>query len=183
VLSEEQRDDGLPTPEAMSTLPAGVQSLLGKPLLLPHENPDRYDALHQAVAVAIQPRDLFEYFWVRDFTDLTWEIERYRRLRAAVLEETEHEAVRHRFRIRVDDGKTEDLRALDAKAAQLAHMWFDMDRQRDDVQQELIIGVAFCLDPKRLISSRSILLPVKAAATRYCSSWNLAAILCRLAIS
>jgi hypothetical protein len=147
VLSE-QYDHGLRTPRAK--LPEGVESLLGKPLLLPHEDPDRYYALHQAVGAAIQPRDLFEYFWVRDFTDLTWEIERYRRLRAAVLTETEREAVRHRMRGRVDNGKTEDLRALDAKAAELTHMWFDMDRQRDDEQQELIISVAFCLRSKEI---------------------------------
>ena len=60
VLAEEQRDDGLPTPETITNLPAGVQSLLGRPRLLSHENPNRYDALHKEVAAAIQPRDLFE---------------------------------------------------------------------------------------------------------------------------
>jgi hypothetical protein len=150
VLSKEQRDDGLPAPEAIANLPAGVQSLFRKPLLLPHEDPDRYDALRQAVEAAIQPRDLFEYFWVRDFTDLTWEIERYRRLRVAVLEETEREAVRQRFRVRVDTGKEGDLWALDAKAAELTHKWFDMNPYVDNIEKERIIGRAFCLRSKEI---------------------------------
>jgi hypothetical protein len=91
-----------------------------------------------------------EFLWVRDFTDLTWEIERNRRLRTAVLEEAEREAVRAIFRVRVNDGKREDPRALDAIAAQWTQKWYDFEPGTDNIEKDQIVGVAFRLRSKEI---------------------------------
>jgi hypothetical protein len=147
--AEEQPSDVLAPPaggsEFIKNLPLAARSFFQKPPLLHHEDRNQYDALQRAVEAEIAPRDLIEFFWVRDFTDLTWEIERNRRLRKSVLEGAELEAVRAIMRVRVDDGTKADLRAIDAMATQLAKKWYEFDRQQGyDLDDEGITGQAFC---------------------------------------
>jgi hypothetical protein len=63
--------------------PTDVRDLLGKPAMLANEDPSDYDALLDALASEVKPRDLIERLWVKDIADLTWEILRYRRIKAA----------------------------------------------------------------------------------------------------
>src|SRR5262245_54185822 len=65
-------------------IPAEIQKILGKPPLLLHEDENLYFTLLNRIADAIQPTDL-EWLWVKDFVDLSWEVMRLRRLKAALL--------------------------------------------------------------------------------------------------
>jgi hypothetical protein len=66
-------------------VPAEIRGLLGEPPLLATEEPNQYYALLAALARQVKPRDVIEWLWVKDIADLTWEILRYRHIKAALV--------------------------------------------------------------------------------------------------
>jgi hypothetical protein len=66
---------------ALSTLP-----FLGPPPLLKGEDPAVYNDLLARITGALKPADIVEEIWVREIVDLTWEAQRWRRLRDAFIE-------------------------------------------------------------------------------------------------
>jgi hypothetical protein len=58
---------------------------LGKSSLLPNEDPNQYDALLAELVREAKPSDVIERLWVKDIADLTWQIVRYRRIAAALV--------------------------------------------------------------------------------------------------
>lgn len=63
----------------------GVLGFVGKPALLPGEDPKKYDALFDEIWATISPNDVFEKVWVADLTNQIWETVRYRRMMPKVL--------------------------------------------------------------------------------------------------
>jgi hypothetical protein len=101
--------------------PFAIARLFAKPPALRYEDEDAYQAWQEAAQAAFRPRDLFEYIWAQDFTQLTWEIERGRRMRKALLDGARPEAMRQMIRVRIDEGQIDKF-ALESKAAELAHL-------------------------------------------------------------
>jgi hypothetical protein len=64
-------------------VPAEIRDVLGKPPLLANEDPNQYDALLAELARGVKPGDVVDWLWVKDIGDLTWDIIRYRRIKAA----------------------------------------------------------------------------------------------------
>lgn len=62
-----------------------VSRLVGNPVLLPGEDPQKYEALFDEIWATIDPADIFERFWVEDLTAQIWEAARYRRMMSKVL--------------------------------------------------------------------------------------------------
>jgi len=62
-----------------------LSSLLGPPLLIKGEDGAVYQEVAARISMAVKPKDFLEEIWVRDVADLTWEILRMRRLKAALL--------------------------------------------------------------------------------------------------
>ena len=60
-------------------------SVLGPAPLLEGEDASAYAELLAQVSSAVKPTDIIEDIWVRDVVDLTWEILRWRRLKANLL--------------------------------------------------------------------------------------------------
>jgi hypothetical protein len=75
-------------------LPQNV-SLFGPPPLLEGENPAEYQDLFGRISAVIKPKDMLDEIWVRDVVDLTWEIQRTRRLKVALLNSFMPGAVRN----------------------------------------------------------------------------------------
>jgi hypothetical protein len=69
--------------EIRTPVPTEVRDLLGKQPLLANEDPNHYYALLGELAREVKPSDLIEWLWVKDVADDTWEIIRYRRIKAA----------------------------------------------------------------------------------------------------
>lgn len=63
----------------------GLRALLGPAPLLEGEDPAGYKALHDRIVAAVEPKDALEEIWTRDFVDLSWEVLRFRRLKAALM--------------------------------------------------------------------------------------------------
>jgi hypothetical protein len=60
-------------------------NLFGPPQLIDGEDSGAYEELHERVYLSLNPADIFEEIWVRDFVDLTWEILRWRRLKSSLM--------------------------------------------------------------------------------------------------
>jgi hypothetical protein len=59
---------------------------LGAPPLVPGEDAAAYDRLLASVIDTVKPQDVMEVIWVREYTDETWDILRYRRASARLIE-------------------------------------------------------------------------------------------------
>ena len=60
-------------------------SYFGPPPLIDGENTEAYDEMLLRVSSAVGPCDFLEEIWVRDVVDLTWEIHRWRQLKAHLI--------------------------------------------------------------------------------------------------
>lgn len=69
-------------------------SCLGPPPLLEGESSADYGDLLARVSAAVEPADILEEIFVRDVVDLSWEALRLRRLKAALLESSQHRGIR-----------------------------------------------------------------------------------------
>jgi hypothetical protein len=67
-------------------IPPDVQALFGDPPLLRGEDDGLYHTLMERFAKLIEPKDMIEWWWVKDMTDHSWEIRRLRRFKVLFLE-------------------------------------------------------------------------------------------------
>jgi hypothetical protein len=73
---------------SVSSLPMTQEQALawmGPPPLVPGESPTHYQHVLTLVAEAIKPVDIIDWFWVRDITDLEWEVVRLRKIKAYMI--------------------------------------------------------------------------------------------------
>jgi hypothetical protein len=56
---------------------------LGQPPLIEGEDGAAYNQFHGGIAASVKPKDFLEEIWVRDIADLSWEVLRLRRIKAA----------------------------------------------------------------------------------------------------
>jgi hypothetical protein len=62
------------------------EEFFGDPPVLYSEREDDYRTLAQSVVLSVKPRDSFEMLLLRDFVDHAWSSERYKRMKAAMLD-------------------------------------------------------------------------------------------------
>jgi hypothetical protein len=66
--------------------PDQVQALFGDPPLLRGEDDGVYHTLMDQFTKLVEPRDMIEWWWVKDMTDHTWEVRRLRRFKVLFVE-------------------------------------------------------------------------------------------------
>jgi hypothetical protein len=66
--------------------PDEVQALFGAPPLLRGEDIGLYNELMGQFAKIVEPKDMIEWWWVKDITDHSWEIRRLRRFKVLFIE-------------------------------------------------------------------------------------------------
>ena len=108
-------------------VPAEIRDMLGKPPLLATEDPNQYDALLTELVREVRPSDFIEWLWVKDIADLTWDIFRYRRIKASYVD--------GRFRFAL----VQQLNLALERDKRAAHpdrrLSFDLDRIRDEANK------------------------------------------------
>jgi hypothetical protein len=67
-------------------VPPDIQTLFGVPPVLSTEDVNAYWEMLDRFAKFVQPRNILEWFWVKDIVDLCWEINRLRHLRSLLIE-------------------------------------------------------------------------------------------------
>src|SRR5215218_9699934 len=70
-----------------AALPATVAKLIEALPVALGDDAQAYKTLLDGITEQIAPRDIFETFWAKDVADHMWEIQRYRKLEAKLLEE------------------------------------------------------------------------------------------------
>jgi hypothetical protein len=73
------------TPEQMK-----VFDLLGPPSVVEGEDLERYYRFFAAIMNSVQPKDVQEMIYLRDFVDLEWDILRYRSAKAHLISHAKH---------------------------------------------------------------------------------------------
>jgi hypothetical protein len=74
--------------------PPGLAKLFADPPLAGDEAREDYDGLFSAIAAAAKPSDAIAWLFVRDITDLSWEICRERNLKLQVIKSARTNVVR-----------------------------------------------------------------------------------------
>jgi hypothetical protein len=69
-----------------NSIPPDIQALFGDPPLLSTEDPHLYWEMFDRFVGSVEPRNIFEWLWIKDIVDLSWEIARLRRYRAQQIE-------------------------------------------------------------------------------------------------
>jgi hypothetical protein len=108
-------------------IPAEYKDLLGARPLLPDESCDLYDRLLQSLAAQYNPQDIVRWLLVKDVTDLTWEIQRFRWLMPAILHTSGLEAATSYLEMSVAARSSDVNDELDAETS-------DNETTRQDVQ-------------------------------------------------
>ena len=73
--------------------PAGIISILQQRPLIWGEAVTDYDALFMAILEEIEPMTTLQWLHVKNLSDLAWEIHRYRRLKAKIIDLARVDAV------------------------------------------------------------------------------------------
>jgi hypothetical protein len=79
-----------------SPVPPDVQALFGAPPLLRGEDAGLYDKLMVQFTSLVEPKDMIEWWWVKDITDHSWEIRRLRRFKVLFVELQRDQLVHNR---------------------------------------------------------------------------------------
>lgn len=74
------------TPKTEKLIPDHIAALLGEPPVQTFESKEEYDALFSAMVAHFEPRDLIDFFAVRDIADLMWMIRGLKSMRKAQME-------------------------------------------------------------------------------------------------
>jgi hypothetical protein len=72
---------------------ADAARFFGPPPLFVGEDQAQYEAMRDQISAAVGPLDFLEEIWVNDVLNLVWEIQRLRRLKAALLQANAHRGV------------------------------------------------------------------------------------------
>jgi hypothetical protein len=75
-------------------LPAGLAPLFNDPPLVGNEKPEDYDNFFSEIVAAVNPSDAIGWLLARDVADLSWEIQRERRLKLQVIKSAQTDVVR-----------------------------------------------------------------------------------------
>jgi hypothetical protein len=142
---------------SVSLIPAHVELVFGDPPLLRGEDDGIYYTLMERFAELVEPKDMIEWWWVKDMTDHTWEIRRLRRFKVLFVELGRDEVLFNRRLIAHGDEKTvpesekdiaeffkyhinqyKDLDKLIASAeARRDRTLREIERRRDDLARRL----------------------------------------------
>ena len=71
----------------------GLDAIFGYPPLIYGEDIKDYEALEHSIRSAISPSDALEEIWTRDIVDAQWEILRYKKIKAAILNASRHKSL------------------------------------------------------------------------------------------
>jgi hypothetical protein len=121
--------------------PAGLAELFADPPLAGNEARENYESLFTAIAAAAKPKDAIAWLFVRDITDLSWEIRRERALKLQVIKSAQIDEVQqlltppvpYTARFSLDIGVDPNAE----KIAKEAKLWASDPKVRRRIDKEL----------------------------------------------
>jgi len=112
-------------------IPPEIRALLGPPPLLISEDPTAYETLLAIFGARMRPTDEIEWIYLKDCVDLTWEIQRYRRAKAGIIDVTRKEALRSILESILDEEDVDQGRF--SQASLKAHAWYMSPSMREEL--------------------------------------------------
>ena len=125
VPAEQKPVPARPTSRNIRKIPSGprppdrgdlkrLATLLSGPPLLPAEKIKNYEQLSELIFATIRPGDMIELLWTKDIVDAAMEVERLKKLRAALIRGAYHEQAINFFerREKVELGVTVSRRTI-----------------------------------------------------------------------
>jgi hypothetical protein len=122
AIANDQTPDEIHRPDSMLG-PQFDSALFGSPPLRTGENLTDYMKLYQAIAAAVQPADIFERSSVRQMTDLLWELRRYRRIIAQMINASDQQGLEKLLRQLVPANPMDELLSGVDKSHDLARRY------------------------------------------------------------
>jgi hypothetical protein len=114
-------------------IPPEIKRLLGKPPLIQGEDPERYWESMGLVAAALKPKDLIDWFWVKEIVDDNWESIRVRQLKGPIIDLESKRALELVLRKILDPAKPTYLQDVENYVSR----WFTDASDREKVTQIL----------------------------------------------
>ncbi len=118
-------------------VPKHVRALLGPGWIIEGEDPQLYEDLLAAVGAAVKPIDLIDWLLLKDFVDLTWEIQRARRTRESVVRMARRDAMKS-ILVTLMPAEGPLMMGESDEASQLALGWFAGDEEATERVNELL---------------------------------------------
>jgi hypothetical protein len=66
-------------------LPKALEKLFDNPPLVGEEQREDYDAVFLAIATVVEPEDVIQWINTREFADISWELQRERRIKVGII--------------------------------------------------------------------------------------------------
>jgi hypothetical protein len=101
---------------------------LGKPPVLPHEDPEIYQQFWLEIAKSIGPTDFIEWLLIKDILDLSWEIRRLRGFKAGLAEKCRRDRIGSRGARNGDSATAAELSEVESDASVASRFVEDMSR-------------------------------------------------------
>jgi hypothetical protein len=111
------------------TVPSEIAVFFKKPPLLIGESPSEYEAVFASLVSAVGPNNAFEWLLFKDLVDLSWDIRRLGKSKAAVINMNWKEALRMIAESLLEGDDEEHIRL----AQELADQWFVSAEAREAV--------------------------------------------------
>ena len=96
TVSKSKSSPSKSNPSKSNQSPISIENLdeiFGYPPLIHDEDIKDYEALEHQIRMTLSPKDTLEEIWVRDIVDDQWEILRYKRIKSAILNASNHRSL------------------------------------------------------------------------------------------
>lgn len=110
--------------------------------ILPGESEEDYIRIANQIKQSVNPKDIFEEFWVRDITDLVWNSLRYRRIKGDIVHAATHQGLKKVLTDRMD------ILFVDS----LVEKWLSGDANTSELVDKLLSSVNASMDLVRIES-------------------------------
>ena len=118
-------------------IPSDIALLFGRPPLLIGEDQLAYDTLLSRVVASVGPKDGIEWLLAKDYADLTWEIQRMRRIKVGMIDAKRKEAVISIFESILEEENLEEGRDRAKEAGTKADQWFGGGEGKQQIRQHM----------------------------------------------
>lgn len=116
-----------------------------------------YKAFHASCISAVLPKDAIEEIWLQDFVVYSWEAQRLRRMKVAVINASRKSAVEDLLRELLENNHTHYADVYSA-AKSLSHNWSSSDKETVEIVEGLLKDHNLDLDT---ITAKAVLLKLK----------------------
>jgi hypothetical protein len=124
-------------------VPLPVWKTVSTPPIIPGERVEDYQEFFNQISTAVRPRDMIEWLLTEDAVALAWEVNRLRRLKAAILRAAQEPALRELLVERIGVGQDEARRTAEYYRAGYDRRKVHKLLRARGLDMDMVMGKAF----------------------------------------